>query len=114
MVTDVKGGMVEFRAGHPDDLDAVYDELRGVPGIQVRAVPVPAVPGEQGSVLELVTVACSGGAITILLQIVKTLVEARGSQITLKARRGETRLEITARSVDEVLPLLEQMFDDEP
>ncbi|MFF2809703.1 hypothetical protein ACFVT2_21535 [Streptomyces sp. NPDC058000] len=113
MVTGGDGGAVEVRGGHPDDLDAVYSELRGVPGLRVRAVPAPATPGEQGSVLEFVTVACSGGAITILFQIVKTLVESRRSQMTLTFRRGEDRLEVTAKNVDEVLPLLEKLFDDE-
>ncbi|MGW4565865.1 effector-associated constant component EACC1 [Streptomyces sp. NPDC004561] len=107
------GEAVEIRSGHPDDLDAVYDELRGVTGLRVRGVPVAAAPGEQGSVLEFVTVACSGGAITILFQIVKTLVESRGSGITLTFRRGEDRLEVTAKNVEEVLPLLEKLFDDE-
>lgn len=113
MVTGEQDDLVEIRAGNPDDLDAVYNELRGVPGLRARAVPVPAVPGEQGSVLELVTVACSGGAITILLQIVKTMIESRGPQITLKFRRGQDRLEVTAKTVEEILPLLEQLFDDE-
>ncbi|MFE9612355.1 hypothetical protein [Streptomyces sp. NPDC006012] len=113
-MTGETGAAVEIRAGNPADLDAVYEELRGVPGIHLRAGSAPAAPGDQGSALEFVTAACSGGAITILLQIVKTLVESRGSQVTLKFRRGEDRLEVTAASVDEILPLLENLFDDEP
>ncbi|MGW2025290.1 effector-associated constant component EACC1 [Streptomyces decoyicus] len=113
-MTGENSGAVEIRAGHPDDLDAVYDELRGVPGLRAQAASAPATPGEQGSALEFITVACSGGAITILLQIVKSLVESRGPQITLKFRRGQDRLEVTADTVDEILPLIEQLFDDEP
>ena len=114
MVTGGEGGAVEIRAGSPEDLDAVYDELRGTPGLRLRAVPAPGVAGEQGSALDFVTVACSGGAITVLLQVVKALVESRGPGITLKFRRGEDRLEITAKNVDDVLPVLENLFDDEP
>ncbi|MFC9234994.1 hypothetical protein ACFTZK_00645 [Streptomyces decoyicus] len=113
-MTGENSGAVEVRAGHPDDLDAVYNELRGVPGLRTQAASAPATPGEQGSALEFITVACSGGAITILLQIVKSLVESRGPQITLKFRRGQDRLEVTADTVDEILPLIEQLFDDEP
>jgi hypothetical protein len=114
MVVGGKRAAVEIRAGTTDDLDAIYNELRGVVGVHVRAESPQGVPGEQGSALEFITAACSGGAITILLQIVKTLVESRGSQITLKFRRGGDRLEVTANNVDEILPLLENLFDDEP
>ncbi|MFC9282078.1 hypothetical protein [Streptomyces collinus] len=106
-------GAVEIRAGSPEDLDAVYAEVRGVPGLRARAVPATGVAGEQGSVVELVTVACSGGAITVLMQIVKSLVDSRGPGITLKFRRGEDRLEVTAKNADEILPLLENLFRDE-
>lgn len=110
----VNDDAVELRAGSPEDLDAVYNELRGAPGVSLRAVLAPGTAGEQGTALEFVTVACSGGAITILFQIVKTMIESRGAGVTLKFRRGDAELEITAKNVDEILPVLESLFHDEP
>jgi hypothetical protein len=104
-------GVVELTTQDPDDFDALYAELRGVPGILVRAVPAPVVPGEQGSALDLLTVACSGGAITVFLQIVKTLLESRGPGFVLKIQRGRDRLEIAADNVEEALPLVRQLLD---
>lgn len=102
--------VVEVSARDPDDFEVLYDELRGVPGIQVDAVTAPIAEGDQGSVLEFLTVACSGGAITVVLQIVKALVESRGPKFRLKIRRGKDRLEVTADNVDEMLPLLEELL----
>jgi hypothetical protein len=51
-----------------------------------------------------------GGAITVVLQIVKALVESRGPKFRLKIRRGKDRLEVTADNLDEVLPLLEELL----
>ena len=83
-----------------------------MPGISVEAVPAPIVEGDQGSVLEFLTVACSGGAITVALQIVKTLAESRGPKFSLKIRRGKDRLDITADNLDEALPVLEEWLDE--
>jgi hypothetical protein len=74
----------------------LYDELRGAAGIRVTPVPSPAEPGTRGSVLEWLTVACSGGAVTVLLQIIRSLVESRGPKFVLKIRRGKDTLEIKA------------------
>jgi hypothetical protein len=104
-------GEIEVSAGDPEDFDALLGELRGVAGIVVRPVPVPSGPGEQGSVVDLLTVACSGGAITVFLQIIKTLVESRGPGFRLRIRRGRDRLEITAADVDEALPMLRDLLD---
>ncbi len=102
--------MLEFSVVDPGDFDALYSELRGTPGVQVKAVPTKVVDGEQGSVLEFLTVACSGGAITVVLQIVKSLLESRGPKFSLKIRRGKDRFELTADNVDEVLPVLEDLL----
>jgi hypothetical protein len=105
-------GAVEFSADDPEDFEALYHELRGMPGIQVEASSAPIAEGDQGSVLEFLTVACSGGAITVVLQIVKALVESRGPKFILKIRRGKDRLELTADNVDEALPLLEELLGE--
>ena len=102
--------VVEIEAQEADDFDALYAELRGVPGIAVEAAPGPLQPGEQGSVLDLLTVACSGGAITVFLQIIKTLLESRGPGFVLKLRHGKTRLEISADNIDEALPALKELL----
>lgn len=100
--------IVEFSADDADGFSAFYNELRGMPGVQVTVVPAPPAPGEQGSGLEFLTVACSGGAITVVLQIIKTLVESRG--ISLKVRSGEDSFEIKASTVDEMLPLVREVL----
>jgi hypothetical protein len=107
---DIGLGVVEFSAEDPGDWEALYEELRGVPGARVETVAAPVAQGEQGPVLEFLTVACSGGAITVVLQIVKALVESRGPKFSLKIRRGKDRLEITAENIDEALPLLKDML----
>ena len=90
MTERVGAGAIEVSTGNPEDLDAVYSELRGVAGIIVEAVPGPVVHGDQGSVVDLLTVACSGGAITVFLQIIKALVESRGPGFQLKIREART------------------------
>jgi hypothetical protein len=105
-----KADLVRFSAADSEDIEALYEELRGAPGISVKAVPTPIAAGDQGSVLDFLTVACSGGAITVALQIVKTLAESRGSKFSLKIRRGENRLEVTAENLDEVLPILRELL----
>jgi hypothetical protein len=101
---------IEIWADAPDDFDALYAELRGAAAITVEAVPAPVKPGDQGSVVDLLTVACSGGAITVFLQIVKTLIESRGPSFVLKIRRGRDRLEVTSDNVDEVAPLIRELL----
>jgi hypothetical protein len=102
--------MFELSAQDADDFDALHVELRGVPGIEVEAVTAPVQPGEQGSAVDLLTVALSGGAVTAFLQIVKTVLESRGPGFVLKLRRGKERLEITADTVEEALPVLEELL----
>lgn len=102
---------IEFRVADPDDFDVLFDELRGTPGIAVEAVPAPPAEGEQGSTLDFLTVACSGGAITAALQLVRSVVESRGPKFSLKVRSGKQRLEINATNVEEMLPLLKELMD---
>lgn len=106
----IEPDVVEFSAGDLEDLEALYEELRGVAGIRVEAISAPIVEGDQGSMLEFLTVACSGGAITVALQIVRTLVESRGPRFVLKIRRGKNRLELTGENADELLPLLKELM----
>ena len=102
---------VEFSSGDPDDFDVLYAELRGVAGLEVEAVAAKPKPGEQGSATDFLTVACaSGGAVSVLLGIIKTLLDSRGPGFTLKIRRGRDRLELTGENAEEVLPLLKELL----
>jgi hypothetical protein len=103
---------IEVSAGDLDDLDALHYELRGVPGISVSVIAAPRGLGEQGTAVDFLTVACSGGAITVFLQILKVLASARGPRFSLKIRLGKNSLELTARNVNEVLPLVQKFFDE--
>jgi Effector Associated Constant Component 1 len=111
MMANQAGDAVELSAAFPEDFDALYSELRGVSGLTVSAVPAPAEPGEQGSIVDLLTVACSGGALTVFLEIIRSLAASRGPGFVLKVRRGKDRLEITAENADEVLPLIAKLLD---
>jgi hypothetical protein len=106
------GKIVEVEAGTADDIDQLYDELRGLPGLTVTAVPAPIAPGDQGVALDVLTVALSSGAVTAFLQIIKVLAESHGPKFSLKIRQGRNRLEVTADNVDEVLPLVREMLDE--
>jgi hypothetical protein len=110
MAEQAETGAVEVWADDPDDIDALYAELRGTAAITVEAVPAPVEPGDQGSVVDLLTVACSGGAITVFLQIVKALIDSRGPSFVLKIRRGRDRLEVTSDNIDEVAPLIRELL----
>lgn len=111
MTEDGAPANVEVRANDPEDIDEVYDGLRGVSGIVVTAVPIPVRPGEQGAGLDVLVVALSSGAVTAFLQIIKVLAESRGPKFTLKIRRGKNKLEVTADNVDEVLPVIRELLD---
>jgi Effector Associated Constant Component 1 len=102
---------VEIRADEPEDLDELYLELGGVPGITVEAVSAPVEPGEQGAALDLLMVALSSGAITVFLQIIKTLAEARGPEFVLSIRRSKNQLKISANNFDDVEPLVRKLFE---
>jgi hypothetical protein len=104
--------VAEVRADDPDDFDEIYAGLRGVPGIAVTAVPAPVVPGEQGTALDVLTVALSSGALTAFLQIIQVLAESHGPKFRMKIRQGKNRLEVTADNLDDVLPLLRELMDD--
>lgn len=104
-------GGVEVAADNLEDLEHLYGELRGVAGVTVDLLPAPAEPGEQGSAADLLTVACTSGAVTALLQIIKTVAESRGPGFRLKIRRGKERLEITTRDADKGLAALRDMLD---
>jgi hypothetical protein len=93
-----------------DDLEIVYAELRGKPGISVEAVAAPIEPGDQGSAIELLGVALSGGAVTKFLEIIKVLLESRGPGFSLKLRRGKDVVEITAENAEEALPLVRELL----
>jgi len=111
MAEDKNGGTVEVSTASAEDFDALYAELRGISGLTVTAAPAPAEPGEQGSIVDLLTVACSGGALTVFLEIIRALVSSRGPGLTRKIRRGKDRVEITAENADEVLPLIAKMLN---
>jgi len=101
----------EIRADEPEDLDELWVELGGIPGITVEAISAPVEPGGQGADLDLLMVALSSGAITAFLQIIKTLAEAKGPKFVLSVRRGKNQLKITADNFDEVEPLIRKLFD---
>jgi hypothetical protein len=101
----------EISADEPEDLDDLYAELGGVPGVTLEAISAPVEPGEQGAAVEVLMVALSSGAITAFLQIMKTLAEAKGPKFVLKIRRGKNQLKITADNLDEVEPLLRELFE---
>jgi Effector Associated Constant Component 1 len=100
----------EVWAGNPGDTDDLYNQLRGMPGITVRAVMTTGEPGEQGVALDLLTVALSSGAVTAFLQIIKTLVDSRGPKFELNMRKGKNQVKITADNFDAVEPLLRKLF----
>jgi hypothetical protein len=102
---------IEFSSPDLDELDALDAELRGIAGLTVERIYAPPQPGEQGTLLDFLTVACEGGAITALLQIVKTLAESRGPRFSMRIRHGRDRLEVTCDNVEEVLPLVRKMLD---
>ena len=102
---------VEVSADNPEDIDDVYSELRGAPGITVTAVPVSAEPGEQGAALDVLMVALSSGAVTAFLQIIKVVAESHGPKFSLKIRQGKNRLEVTADNIDDVLPVVRELLD---
>lgn len=104
--------LVEIGAESRDGLDALYWELRGRSGIRVEAVVGPAARDEQGTAVDILTVALSGGAVTAFLEIIKTLLEARAPQFVLKIRRGRDRLEITSDTIEEVLPVLRTLLGE--
>jgi len=104
-------GRVEISAESLDDLDVLYAELRGVAEINAEIMAVPARRGEQGTVADLLTVACTSGAVTALLQIIKTVAESRGPGFRLKVRRGKEQVEITADDADKGLAALRDLLD---
>jgi len=109
-MTDGEDVVLEIGSEDSDDVGALYAALRGVRGIRLDAAPAPMEAGEQGTALDLLTVALSGGAVTAFLQIVRTVLDSRGPGFVLKVRRGRERLEITAASVEEVLPALRELL----
>ncbi len=93
------------------NLMVLYRELRGLPGTTVSAESEPTGPGEQGSAIELLTIGLSSGAVTAMVELLRTLVESRGPAFKLTLHQGKQKLEVRADTIDEVEPLLHQLFD---
>src|SRR5580693_6150785 len=108
---------VELTADSPDDIDEVYDGLRGVPGITVTAAPGPTAPGGQGAALDVLLVALSSGAVTTFLKIIEVIAESRGPNFSLKMRLGKNKVEVTCNKVemtgnlDELLPVIRGLIE---
>src|SRR5262249_26818265 len=102
---------LEVWAGDLEDLEAVYGELRGVPGITARVVAAPVEPGDQGGLADLLPGALTSGAVPAVLQVVKGLAESRGRGFRLKVRRGKDQVEITADDADAGLAALRDLLD---
>jgi hypothetical protein len=111
MTQNVMTAEVEVTAENPEDIDDVYSELRGMPGITATAAQAPTVPGEQGTALDVLVVALSSGAVTAFLQLIKVLAESHGPKFSLKIRQGKNRVEVTADNIDEVLPVIRALID---
>jgi hypothetical protein len=105
-------GDVEFLAPDPEDLEALYREMLDLPGVRVVTVTAPIEPGDQGGGWDLLSAAVSGGAVTALIELIKSLAESRGSGFRLTVRRGRTRIELTGDDVERVLPELRDLLDD--
>jgi hypothetical protein len=104
-------GTVRLSAADPEDLAVLHGELRGLPGLRITA-EVPGAPGEQGGVVDVLTVACaSGGAVTMLIQAVRTVVASRGRGVKFTARRGDDEVSITAANADDAVALLRELMD---
>lgn len=110
MTEGMTSNEVEVWTGEPEDLDELLAELRGVPGMRVAARPSPVEPGEQGIGIDVLVVALSSGAVTTFLQIIKSLIDAKGPKYSLTIRRGRNRLKITADTYDAVEPAVLQLF----
>jgi len=102
---------VELTADSPDDIDELYDGLRGVPGITVTAVPGSSEPGDQGAALDVLTAALSGGAVTTFLQIIMVIAKSRGPKFSLKIRLGKNKIEVTGDNIDELLPAIRGLLE---
>ena len=102
---------VELTADDPDDIDEVYDGLRGTRGIRVTVTPPPAAPGDQGAAFDVLTVALSSGAVTAFLQVIKVIAESRGPKFSLKIRQGKNKLEVKADTVEEVIPVIRELLE---
>ena len=102
---------VQFRADDVEELEWLYEELRATPGLVVRAVSGPVVPGEQGGVLEFLTVAlASGGGLTALVRLLTTLARSRAPKFSLKVSRGADRVELTGDNLAEALPIIKELL----
>jgi len=93
-----------------EDIEELYAELSGVPGVTVEAVAAAVQPGEQGAALDVLMVTLSSGAVTAFLQIIKVLAESKGPKFELSIRRGRDRLKLTADNFDEVEPVIRRLF----
>jgi hypothetical protein len=111
MVDQAADGTLEISAAEQEDLDAVYSELRGMPGIRAQLEAAPVEPGEQGALADAMTVALTSGAVTAFLELLKVLAESRGPGFRLKIRNGRGRVEITARDADAGLAALKNLLD---
>jgi hypothetical protein len=111
MTGNVTSAEVELTADSPDDIDEVYDGLRGIPGIRVTAIPVPTQPGDQGAALDILMVALSSGAVTAFLQIIKGARRLTRAEVQPEDTPGKNKLEVIADNVDEVLPVIRELID---
>lgn len=103
---------IEVSAADPEDLDALFEELRGVPGVRLEALSQPAAPGDLGAVTETLGIVFAGGGGTALIKLITAVIESRGPHFSLEFRHRRTKVKITADNVEEMLPLLKELLDE--
>ncbi|MFD2416604.1 effector-associated constant component EACC1 [Amycolatopsis pigmentata] len=102
-----------FEASDPADLTALRTWLRAQrPGLDAQLTAPRSTRGELG-VIEVLTVLASS---TVLSSAIKTLPEfirSRRSGIRIDATARGQKVSIEATNVEEVLPILKKLLDDE-
>lgn len=101
---------LELVTDDPDDLFALYDELRVAPGIRVDAVPGTPAPGEQGAAVDLLSVALSGGGLAAMVKLLTVYAKTRGPVFRLKIRRGGDTFELTAENAEEARKVIGELL----
>jgi hypothetical protein len=104
------GAGIELAVSDASQLAALGDWLRNQPGVNVTAATGPPDSGDPG-VLDLLSVAASRSGVVAAIRTLPEFIRARRSGFRIElAVRGE-RFVIDATNVEEVLPLMERLFD---
>jgi Effector Associated Constant Component 1 len=103
---------IELAVSNPADLASLRNWLRAQPDVDVGLASGVQAPGELG-VVDVVTVLASSGGVVAAIKTLPDFLRARSPKLRIEATVRGRRFTLDATNVDDVLPIIERLLEDD-